>query len=168
MSTPSALPRIAILLSLCVVVALGLPGCGLAAEYKILCRYDGDCISGFHCDEGTCLRAGQLRFPSLDAADVQWSLEKSGQSWILYTYAGSAYVLLDVRDSRRGPTLAQYSGTRQSLTAVAYRLQTSCRNGCVLGPSLDLDCTLVQPKPQLVCGSLLFERLRAADLATLR
>ncbi|MBL9005596.1 MAG: hypothetical protein JNJ46_15175 [Myxococcales bacterium] len=148
---------------------IGDVGCELNPQYKNLCRYDGDCVTGYHCDEGTCLREGQVRFPDLDTENAVWQGVRSSLVWVLYTYASSAYVLLDLRETRTGPTRSQYSGSRQRSQGDAYRIETSCVNGCEqFGNRLELDCSLFQPKPQLVCGSLVFDRVRAAELPSLR
>ncbi|MDI1442526.1 hypothetical protein [Polyangium sp. 6x1] len=106
----------------------------------------------------------------LDTANGLWLTTQSGKAMILFTYKGSATVLMDVRATPHGATEGQYSGSRLGTVASGYTLQLDCLNPgsspvCdAFGATMELSCTSVAG-PELVCGSLVFAKVTSADIS---
>lgn len=132
-------------------------GCSLDPSNRTACRYAGDCLAGYRCEQQACVPQDQP-VVDLEAQDIVWQGSQDGKTLVLYTYARSAYVLLELRGSPPGTALGQYSGTRVPLGMGTQQIELTCGFGCTLGPSLSWRCQVASAAPQLTCGSLLFQR----------
>ncbi|MFT3775889.1 MAG: hypothetical protein QM820_61885 [Minicystis sp.] len=101
----------------------------------------------------------------LDAESGLWLASKDGKSLVLYTYPGSAAVLMDVRSDPHGATEGQYNGARSGTAEMGYTFQLGCLNPdsspvCDdFGVMLTLACTVGASSPELVCGSTVFDKV---------
>jgi hypothetical protein len=121
-------------------------------------------------DEWDSTSGGGGALFDLDSADALWLAQKSGKWLVLFTYKGDAWVSIDVRGTPKGAIEGQYTGSRLGTVAEGYTLEFDCLNPGIspvceqLGTTMTLSCTSAMG-PQLVCGSMVFNKVTSADIA---
>ena len=124
----------------------------------------------------------------LDAKDRVWIAARDGQALVLFTFKDQPRLILDVRESPRAPTRAQYVGARPSRER-SFALVLACLNpgsasACPLGDEKRLACAIIpsarsegedherksahgskRKRARLDCGpDALFEEARPSDV----
>jgi hypothetical protein len=146
---------------------------GMVANMKTLCALLVTTLAIAGCssdggDSSTGSSSSGGNTADLDAKNAFWLGNKAGKSLILYTYEGSATVLMDIRSAPKDGTEGQYSGSRTGTAEAGYKLDLECTNPgqgpCVMfGDTMKLDCTITTD--QLVCGATVFDSVTADQIS---
>ncbi len=118
---------------------------------------------------GTSGTSGEAAAPTVDLATKSylWLGNTGGKSLVLYTYK-SASTLIDVRESPKAGTQAQYQGARTGSASEGYTFELEAvdasRTLPAWGQRKTLTCTVGSERPELVCGSIVFSQVSPQDI----
>ncbi len=113
--------------------------------------------------------SGAAAAPAVDLATKSylWLGNTGGKSLVLYTYK-SASTLIDVRESPKAGTEAQYQGARTGSANAGYTFDLEALDASrtlpAWGQHKTLTCTVGTERPELVCGSVVFSQVSAQDI----